>query len=92
MTEQTNHTLPEVIEELAASRGLTPEELAQRADASHEALGRITVEGLRGEREDEPPVYFGNALDAVLEMSMEEKLRVRDAFAALVFWEPPTVS
>ncbi len=62
--------------------------MAQRADASREALGRITVEGLRGEREDEPPMYFGNALDAVLGLSAEERARVRDAFAALVFWSP----
>jgi hypothetical protein len=89
MTGETTATLPEVLEDLAASRGISLEELAERADASREGMGRITAEGLRGEREDEPPVYFGNALDAVLEMSPEEKQRVVDAFAALVFFEFP---
>ena len=89
MPEQTAATLPEVLEGLAASRGISLEELAHRADATGRACGRVTVEGLRGERPGvEPPYGFGNALDAVLEMSPEEKRRVGEAFAALVFGPP----
>ncbi len=70
MPEQTRATLPEVLEELA-----------QRADATGRASGRITAEGLRAERPDEgPPYEYGNALDAVLEMSPEERERVAEGF------------
>ena len=73
-----------VLEDLAASRGMSLEELAHKADATGRALGRISSEGLRGERLEEPPGNFGAALDAVLGMSQEERERVVDGFLALI--------
>lgn len=65
-----------VLEDLARSRGLSgARALAQLA---HEAHPRHSVRKLL----ESPQGGFGNALDAVLEMNEEEKVRVSAAFAS----------
>lgn len=76
------------IEDLAASRGIgTLEELVERANAAPAEFDDeepLTVE----EIVVWPPTGFGNRLDAVLEFTEEERMRVVGAFTTTFFPEP----
>jgi hypothetical protein len=68
----------QVLDELAQSRGFSgAEELAQRAA---EVGGFTPADAL-----ENPPAHFGVALDSVLHLTEEEKVRVTDAFVS-TFW------
>ncbi len=83
MTEQrTTNPFGRLMEELAASRGISLEELAERASATGRAAAKITAAGLRGERPDEPGYNYGAALDVVLNLTPEERRRIPEAFTA----------
>lgn len=76
MTEQaTTEGYRDVLEELARSRGMgEAEDLARRAV---EAEPGFTVRGIL----EDPKGGYGHALDAVLEMDEEERVRLSNAFA-----------
>ena len=68
----------QVLEDLAHSRGFSgAEELARR---TAEVGGFTTADVL-----ENPPAYFGVALDSVLRLTEEEKVRLTDAFVS-TFW------
>ncbi len=63
-----------VLEDLAHSRGLAnAEELAEKAAAVDPRMSSPALL-------ENPPVGFGNALDAVLHLSEEEKVLISGAF------------
>ncbi len=77
MTKEANDTsYREVLEELASSRGF--EDAAAVAVRAVELDPSYTVRDLL----EAPPGGFGTALDAVLDMNAEEKVRLTGAFVA----------
>jgi hypothetical protein len=69
----------QVLEDLAHSRGFSgAEELAERAAEEMEGT-------TPGDVLENPPAYLGIALDAVLRLTEEEKVRLTDAFVS-TFW------
>jgi hypothetical protein len=69
----------QVLDDLAHSRGFSgAEELAERA--AEEMQGTTPRDVL-----ENPPAYLGVALDTVLRLTEEEKVRLTDAFMS-TFW------
>lgn len=76
MTNETANVYRETLEDLAKSRGMSADELAQRAadlDPEHTAKEFL----------ERPPGGFGHTLDRILGMNEVERVRLSEAFRVM---------